>query len=325
MAMRPAISAALVTVGLLSSSSAFPYGESDADGVPTADERRVHLLTNQVRAAPHQFPGWDTSKASGEARPPVAFHDDLFTAAHFHAQDMATSGCFQHASCDGTPAQQRIQRFFDGGSFAENIALGQRDAVEAITDWMNSTTGHRENILTPTWNVLGTGTATGFHWVQNFGTISVPLPRIVSAADFPRGANLRLAALAFDAGGAVPVRFEAQLGEETYPLSPGVGAPGQRVWETTVPRPAACTALVFELEDASGATTRFPTTGTLLAGAGCSQAYRASPGAPTPDRPVIDADVPQQGCRTTSGSSVFLLFGWLLFIGPQTWRARRRS
>ena len=325
MAMRTALSAALMTAALLSSSSALPYGESDAEGLPTADERRVHLLTNQVRAAPHQFPGWDTSKASGEARPPVAFDTALFSAAHFHAQDMATSGCFQHASCDGTPAQERIQRFFEGRSFAENIALGQRDAYEAITDWMNSTTGHRENILTPAWNVLGTGAATGPHWVQNFGTLAVPLPRIVSAAEFPSGANLRLAALAFHPAGATPVRFEAHLDDETHALSPTVGPPGHRIWETTVPRPSTCTTLVFMLEDASGATTRFPTAGALLTGSGCSRAYRASPGGTDSDRPILDADVPEEGCRTTSGGSAALLLALVLSLGPQGFRARRRS
>lgn len=316
-------SCAAAAAVLLTSSSALPYGESTADGLPSADERRVHLLTNEVRAAPHDFPNWETRLASPEARPPLGFHDALFAAARFHAVDMATAGCFQHASCDGTSTAQRISRFFSGGGFAENIALGQRDALGAVVAWMNSETGHREQILNPMWNVLGTGASAGPHWVQNFGRVDGPLPRIVSAADFPQESQLRLAALAYSPAAQVPSRFEAILGGEVHALAPGVGRPGQRIWEIEVPRPSGCVPLVFELEDGSGEITRFPTTGSLQAGPGCSSVFSAEAAPDTTERPILDADLPEQGCRAATGSSNGFLCLLLFVLCPQVWRRTR--
>src|SRR5262245_59998905 len=107
---------------LASTQLAFAYGESE-DDVPNAEERLLHVLTNQIRQAPHDWPGWDTSLAAGEARGPLFMDSGLDEAARFHADDMATHGCFQHDSCDGTSVETRLARYFSGPA-GENIFMG---------------------------------------------------------------------------------------------------------------------------------------------------------------------------------------------------------
>jgi uncharacterized protein YkwD len=278
--------------------SAWAYGEADAQGRPSAAERRLHLLTNQVRAEPHAFPGWPTTAADPEPRPPLALHPGLSAAARFHAEDMAQAGCFQHSSCDGTPTADRIARFFTGPA-GENIAKGQRSPAAVMVAWMNSD-GHRANILRPQWNALGAGVAPGDHWVQNFGAArGLEAPPIVAGAAFSEAGGVRLAAHAFDPAGRPPARFEARLDGAAVPLTPAFGRPGHRTWEARAPAPTACADLAFFLEDAAGAVHRFPTTGVLLVGAGCSASFRAGPATEDPRRPVIDADPAADlgGCR----------------------------
>ncbi len=139
---------------------AFAYGEPDEDGVPDSHERLLHVLTNQIRQAPHDWPGWDTSLATGEPRPPLAHQVGLGSAARFHADDMKAHGCFQHESCDGTSFESRVSRYFSGGAAGENIytSFGDKSARTGMTAWMNSE-GHRTNILRPEWTHLGTGTS----------------------------------------------------------------------------------------------------------------------------------------------------------------------
>lgn len=302
------------------------YGESDEEGRPSRQERRLHLLTNQVRAAPHDFPGWDTSLASPNPRPPLSLDGDLFEAARFHADDMATTtGCFQHASCDGTSMASRIRRFFAGGAFGENIALGQQDERAAIVAWMNSTTGHRENILSPSWNVLGTGASPGLYWVQNFGQRGRNAShRIMGAADFPTAGRLVLKAHAFDLAQRVPERFEAHLGDEVLPMSPGPGRTGHRIWEVEADMPDACEDVVFFLQDFGDPTVhRYPTTGALQVGPGCTESFSAGPVAPAPGRVILDADESEAGgcrCASRSGQSPWVGFG----LGLLLFASRRR-
>ncbi|MGG2026787.1 CAP domain-containing protein [Gottfriedia sp. S16(2024)] len=55
---------------------------------------------------------------------------------------------------------------FNGGYKGENIAHGQTNAKEVMTDWMNST-GHRANIMSPNFKQLGVGKV-GTYWTQQF-------------------------------------------------------------------------------------------------------------------------------------------------------------
>ena len=60
---------------------------------------------------------------------------------------------------------------------SENIAAGSSTAQGAINIWMESTMGHKENMLSKSWNLVGIGcfvTSTGItYWVQNFGNDTI--------------------------------------------------------------------------------------------------------------------------------------------------------
>ena len=64
-------------------------------------------------------------------------------------------------------------------AMAENLAAGYMTPADVVTAWMNSTSGHRENILCSSYNALGVGCIKGatygtadfggIYWVQCFG------------------------------------------------------------------------------------------------------------------------------------------------------------
>lgn len=59
---------------------------------------------------------------------------------------------------------------FDYAFAAENIAWGYRNEQSVVNAWMNSTMGHRENILDPRSEYLATGRYANQYWSQNFYT-----------------------------------------------------------------------------------------------------------------------------------------------------------
>ena len=324
--MRSALSLVALTC-TLTPAAALGYGEADAEGRPSAIERQLHLLTNQVRADPAAFPGWDATRVPPGPRPPLALDPDLSAAARFHAEDMASAGCFSHDSCDGTSFFDRIRRFFSGPA-GENIALGHPDSTQVMVGWMNSP-GHRDNILRDRFDTLGTGYAEGRHWVQNFGVAGTAPPRIVGGAAFPAGGRLRLAAHAYAASGRAPERFVAILDDEEHALSPAAGQPGHRIWDVEVPAASGCASLAFLLQDPGGATTRFPTSGQIRVGAGCADGFEpAEPGdpanPPSLGRPVLTADEPG-GCRCAAPrAGTPALLGGLILLGLGLLRRARR-
>jgi uncharacterized protein YkwD len=80
---------------------------------------------------------------------------DLFGSARGHAAWMTHNRSMRHTS----------------DPVAENIAMGQRSAEEAVRDWMNSS-GHRANILNPRHGRIGAAayrTPDGtIFWCQQF-------------------------------------------------------------------------------------------------------------------------------------------------------------
>lgn len=309
---------------------AFAYGEPDDNGVPNHNERLLHVLTNQIRQAPHEWPDWDTSLATPEARQPLGLQPQLFAAARFHANDMAANGCFSHESCDGTPFQSRVSRFFSGPA-GENIytATGGSSARRAMTGWMNSD-GHRVNILRPQWNWLGTGFsgAGQIYYVQNFGQTGAAAFGAIPGGAYEDlgGGSIRVVANHYDANGQAPAAFDAVLGDTRVPMAAVVGNPGNQTFQATADLASDCSPLFFVAEAEDGTRSVFPTDGALLVGPGCTDEYTADrrqslPGEPGPV--VIDANDASGGCRCatpTEGPSA----GWLaLFALPLLARRRR--
>lgn len=327
--MRRALILSIVALGV--PSMAFAYGEPDENGSPNANERLLHVFTNQVRQAPHEWPDWDTSLASPEARGPLGLEPSLLAAARYHANDMAKNGCFSHESCDGTPFQSRVSRFFSGPA-GENIYTGTGSvnarARTAMTGWMNSS-GHRTNILRHEWNWLGTGFAGAgqIFYVQNFGQVrgstAPPIPG--GAYEDLGGGAIRVVANYFDPDGRAPSTFEAILGDTRVPMTTVVGQPGNQTLAATADLPADCQTLFFVAEDADGVRSVFPSTGALLVGAACEDEYTTERAGALPgeDGPiVIGANDEAGGCRCVRGAPGA---GWLVALAlPLAARLRRK-
>ncbi|MGK0360958.1 MAG: hypothetical protein ACI9U2_003272, partial [Bradymonadia bacterium] len=89
--------------------------------------------------------------------PTLSCDGAMVVAARSHSQDMCTQSYFSHTGRDGSQPWDRMRR--EGVQFraaGENIALGQRDANQVHTGWMNSP-GHRANILGNGWGRIGVG------------------------------------------------------------------------------------------------------------------------------------------------------------------------
>ncbi len=291
------------------------YGEADSKGRPSAEERALLVLTNQVRQAPHDWPDWDTTLAPGTPLRPLSGHNDLFSSARFHADDMALHNHFAHESADGTSFSTRIQRYFSGAS-GENIYKSTNlDPYAALTAWMNST-GHRNNILRPEWTWLGTGhtgEAPYHYYVQNFGRTGKREAEVIpAAAAIQQGSGgLRLIANFYDPNGDSPAVVRARVGRRCVELSLVTGEAGNGTYQSDQTTPSSCSAVVFWAQRRSEAGLfRYPTTGAMKSGTGCSRDFDADDntddcGEAHGTGPYIDAEE-DGGCRCVRGDIPFV-------------------
>lgn len=106
---------------------------------------------------------------------PVTLEPVLAQVAGDYACTMINDDYFGHyhpVTGDG-PGERATAAGYHYRAVGENLAAGQRTPAEVIRDWMNSTQGHRENLLNPLWVHMGVGIRTGgdygIYWVQEFG------------------------------------------------------------------------------------------------------------------------------------------------------------
>jgi MYXO-CTERM domain-containing protein len=143
-------------------------------GYPNWGERSLHRWTNAVRVEPAafqdvypcDFSGFSETEQSPQA---LLFYDfNLNDASRFHTTDMVDNGFFSHSSSDGTSFFERVSRYYgESGYVGENIASGYGDTYAAVFyGWMCSD-GHRENIMRPDYDELGTGVI-GAMYTQDF-------------------------------------------------------------------------------------------------------------------------------------------------------------
>lgn len=135
------------------------YGEA-SDRLRQSFERESFDLANAARAQ--------------RGLPLYVWNDKVAEVSRLHSQDMAVQGYFEHESPSGAKPWDRAAALgLEYSLYAENIAAGQQDAVEAHHGWMNSMTGHRENLLGEA-EELGVGVYFGgdmaVHYTQNFYT-----------------------------------------------------------------------------------------------------------------------------------------------------------
>jgi len=118
------------------------YGQPD-DKLAASYERQIFELANAARVRNGlKALAWDQSAAS---------------AARKHSRNMAVQRFFDHIDPDGLSPFDRMKREgIEYSAAGENIAYGQKDALEVHVGWMNSE-GHRRNLLNASYERLGVG------------------------------------------------------------------------------------------------------------------------------------------------------------------------
>lgn len=121
-------------------------------------EQRVLDLVNQARAQ--------------RGLAPLTYSNQLDAASEKHNTVQASSRSMAHIGIgDGDPGQ-RIRAEGWGGTWGENVAVGQTTPEQVVAEWLNSPT-HAANILNPGFRYMGVSYATtsdGFaFWAQSFG------------------------------------------------------------------------------------------------------------------------------------------------------------
>lgn len=131
-------------------------GSSGGSGV-SRYEAEVIRLVNEIRVQ--------------EGLSPLTTTSALSAAADQRAKELVS--CYAHERPDGTSCFTALHEF--GVSYraaGENIAAGYPTPEAVVTGWMNSS-GHRANILNPSFKAIGVGHVSGrgsygFYWVQMF-------------------------------------------------------------------------------------------------------------------------------------------------------------
>lgn len=259
----------LLIAGLLAiPASAFAYGEADL----RFEERALHFQTDRVRVDPGAT---DVTFDTFEPVRPLVWNDELGDAARFYADDMGEHGCFpaDHSSCDGTSFQQRLNSFYSGSTYGENIAKGQPSAEYAVFDsWLYSTSGHRENMLNPEWNEFGGGFAldgTTPIWVQDFGFGGVEEPIVTSGTHEPLLARENEEAMRFFAAVYDPDEVDPDMHlvvtNLCVPMDVDRGGSGMTTFVAEADAgPEGCMPYWFLAERDNGEAVSFPTEGSLV-------------------------------------------------------------
>ena len=88
-------------------------------------------------------------------------------SADIRAKELVT--LFSHTRPDGSSYHTLMPSGLM--TWGENVAMGQRSPESVMDSWMNSQ-GHRENILSDDFSLIGVGCysdGSTLYWVQNFG------------------------------------------------------------------------------------------------------------------------------------------------------------
>lgn len=99
-------------------------------------------------------------------------NNELTNIARIKSNDFIENNYFSHTSPTyGTPFEMLKNYGISYSAAAENIASGQPTATEVMNSWMSSS-GHRANILSDTYNQIGVGVARDsdgkLYWTQLF-------------------------------------------------------------------------------------------------------------------------------------------------------------
>jgi len=235
------------------------------------EERALHFQTDRLRVDPGAT---DVTFDTYPAVRPLVYNSELNSAARFYADDMRENDCFpaSHSSCDGTSFADRVQSFYSGSPIGENIAKGQPDAEFAVFEsWLYSD-GHRENMLSPSWNELGTGFAAGDQplWVQDFGFRGgVDEPVITSGISDPvaEGPERELSfyAAVFEPSGQDLAEMQLVVTSVCTAMDVDRGGDGMTTYHARAETgPQGCMPYWFMAITADGEAIAYPTEGSFL-------------------------------------------------------------
>ncbi|HXI60817.1 MAG TPA: CAP domain-containing protein [Polyangia bacterium] len=280
-----------ISVERVQSSLGQPVGD-----YPNYDERVALYATNRARVDP-TAEGWPAYPA----QPPMQWQVDLNRSARAHSLDMRDTPCFQHNSCDGTDAFVRVKTFYTGPwmSLGENISAGQSvsDGFIAVHNWLyeigatSGETGHRDNIFSAKFTLVGNGFVPGGtkfqnYWTQDFVGTNVTRPRMGDGIHFPgapaAGAPVTFGTTYFDAGGAAPSRVAVVVDGTCSALTLARGTAARGAYEAKLSLPAGCHSYFF-LASTAATTATYPDVGELqvgvaVAAAACPLAVAARAG-----------------------------------------------
>jgi len=257
-------------VFLLSSLALGGYGDA-IDGRPSHVEREVHFWTNMVRIDPSAFQGdypcSFNSFASSEKTPkqPLQWNHDLGEAARVHSDDMNARDYFDHDTLGGPTFSQRVWSYYSGGAIGENIALGYGSAWDAVIEGWMCSSGHRSNIMSSSFDELGTGVS-GPYYTQDFGGGNPPRRALAMGIHLPEdpGAEVDYAVdwIMTEAPSAVYVVVNG----ERHDLDRFIGdAGGWSGWSARLPVSGGCTEYYF-VGEAAGLMHTFPEEGSYTFG-----------------------------------------------------------
>lgn len=127
------------------------------DDVKTLEQQVIDLVNKQ---------------RSYNGLPALTANWEVCRVARYKSQDMINKGYFAHQSPTYGSAFNMMESFgIKFSAAAENIAYGQKTPQDVMNDWMKST-GHRNNILSKSYNQIGVGVAKNsngtFYWTQMF-------------------------------------------------------------------------------------------------------------------------------------------------------------
>lgn len=144
------------------------------------EEKTLYLLTNLARLNGEKFheelvvaylmetqtpsstntKSLKTDLAKIKDLPMLKVEDQLCKSAAYHATDMGKTGGVSHDSSDGTKCFDRIEKYFNKPvAMAENCSYGYSKAMDILMQLLIDegvpSLGHRKNILSPAYQVVG--------------------------------------------------------------------------------------------------------------------------------------------------------------------------
>lgn len=226
--------------------------------------------------------------------------------------------CWPSPACDGndngcanSPGSRMSLFGYSGGTWGENGAAGYADSWDAVEGWVTEcpppidpTEGHRLNVMSSSFNVVGTGSieAPGGCWsgffFSDYGSVgALAIPRIPSGVHRPEigssSTTFSFYANWYDPGGD-PQSIDVVIDGVCHPMAVEIGTDvGNRTYLYQGTLPDGCREYYVVARDFGAARVTYPEVGSLLievGGGSCPDDY-AGTRLPASCEAVIDGGV----------------------------------